>query len=96
MASENDARLQFLTHEVQEWEKFFETKQWRTIVQRGQALSDVLQNKLINMDVRDISGVIDLLDTRARLKGVLANSLVPNEIVMELEDEIQRLHKGEE
>lgn len=96
MPSNEEARLEYLRHEREEWEKFFESKRWRQITARGQELANVLQNKLINMEVKDISGVIELLDVRARLKGVIANSLVPVEIAAEIDDEINRLKERDD
>lgn len=88
MASEQEARLQGLAHRKEEWEKFFETREWREVTARGQAHADMLLNKMCHMEVSDLSGIIDLLNTRARLAGVLAVGLVAQEILREIDDEV--------
>lgn len=94
MASNEEARLEFLKHKREEWEAFFERPEWKEVTRRGQELVDVLTNKLYNMEVKDINGVIEMLDLRSRIKGVLVQGMVASEVLTEINDEIEKLTGG--
>ena len=91
MAENTEARLNYLGHTKDEWEDFLDSPKWREITRRGQEMADVLQHRMMSMPVTDMNGVIELLSVRAQLVGVMKQSLVPLEIMRELNDEITKL-----
>jgi hypothetical protein len=93
MASEVEAKLSSIEYRKGEWEKFFDSKEWREVTRRGQEHADALLNKVCHMEVKDINSIIELLDARARLKGVLAQGLVAQDILREYDDEANIVSK---